>query len=94
MKDYRYRALSDLPHPVPEVSLKLGCPLRMEQVPPAEVLDQTQAWAEAGKPHSVGRGTRVGPMECMPVSHLGHLSGADLNWRSLWSGADTGIRGR
>lgn len=96
MKDCRYRALSDLPPPLPEVSPKLGCPLREEQVPPAEVLVQKQApaWAGAVEPHSVGRGTRVGPMECMPKSHLGHLSEAGLRWRSLWSGADIGIRDR
>lgn len=90
MKDCRHRALSDLLPPLPEVSLKLGCPLRMGQVPPAVVLDETQeqAWAGAGEPHSVDRETRVGPMECMPASHLGHLSGAGLKWKSLWSGTD------
>lgn len=90
--DCRYRALSDLPPLLPEVSPKLGCPLRMEQVPAADVLvqAQAQAWVGAGGPHSVGRGTRVGPMECMPVSHLGHLSGAGLSSRSLWSGSDIG----
>lgn len=94
MKDCKHRALSDLPPPLPEVFPKLGCPLRKEQVPLAEDLVQTQAraWAGPGEPHSVGRKTREGPMECMLESHLGHLSGAGLSWRSLWSGVDIEIR--
>lgn len=36
----------------------------------------------------------MGPKECMPVSHLGHLCGAGLSWGSLWSGADIGISDR
>lgn len=57
MKDCRHRALFD-PPPLPEVSLKQGSPLRLEQVPYAEVQVQTQAqvWAGAGE-HSVCRRT-------------------------------------
>lgn len=96
MKDCRYRALSDLPLALPEVSPRLGFPLRAEHLPVAEVLVQTQgqAWAGGVVPYSVGRKTRVGPMECMQVSHPGHLSEAGLSWRDLWSGADIRIRHR